>query len=105
LSDGDKVNSLAKLIYLKIDRFLDKDFKSDAIDYLKQTKLDEILPSKLREYEGENAVINQFTPKFNTLTFSELASKIESNAPETKNILDEMFDLTLSHYAIINEKL
>lgn len=105
ITDSKKVSNLAKLINLKIDSFLDKDFKSQAIHYLKQAKLDEILPSKLRDFEGENGVINSFSPKYNTLTFSELADKIEGDAPDAKDILDELFGLTLSHYVSINEKL
>lgn len=105
LNATTKVNNLSKLINLKIDSFLDKDFKSAAIQYLKHSKLDEILPEKLRNYEGENTVINCFTPKYSTLTFSELADKIEGDAPEAKEILDEMFGLTLSHYFSIDEKL
>lgn len=105
ISYSKKVTNLAKLINLRIESFLDKDFKSEAIQYLKQSKLDEILPAKLRDYEGDNSVINCFTPKYNTVTFSELADKIEGDASEAKEILDEMFELTLSHYAIINEKL
>ena len=105
ITDSKKVNNLAKLINLKIDSFLDKDFKSEAIHYLKQSKLDEILPSKLRDFEGENIVINSFSPAYNTLTFSELADKIEGDAPDAKDILDELLGLTLSHYVSINEKL
>ena len=105
ITDSKKVNNLAKLINLKIDSFLDKDFKSEAIHYLKQSKLDEILPSKLRDFEGENIVINSFSPAYNPLTFSELADKIEGDAPDAKDILDELLGLTLSHYVSINEKL
>lgn len=105
VSEDDKVNQLAKIINLRIDRFLDKDFESEAIKHLKQIKLDEILPIKLRNYEGENAMINCFSPKYRTLTLSELADIIESDIPETEKILDEMFGLTLSHYININEKL
>jgi len=105
INDSKKVNNLAKLINLKIDSFLDKDFKSEAIQYLKQSKLDEILPAKLRDFEGDNTVINCFSPRHNTLTFSELADKIEGDAQDAKDILDEMFELTLSHYVSINEKL
>jgi hypothetical protein len=105
ITDFKKVNNLAKLINLKIDSFLDKDFKSEAIQYLKQSKLDEILPAKLRDFEGENTVINSFSPKYSTLTFSELADKIEGDVQDAKDILDEMFGLTLSHYVSINEKL
>lgn len=105
ITASQKVTNLAKLINLKIDGFLDKDFKSEAIQYLKQSKLDEILPAKLRDFEGENSVISCFSPKYNTLTFSALADKIEGNEPDAKDILDEMFGLTLSHYISINEKL
>ena len=105
ITDSKKVSNLAKLINLKIDSFLDKDFKSEAIHYLKQAKLDEILPAKLRDFEGENIVINSFSPKYITLTFSELADKIDGDAQEAKDILDEMFGLTLSHYVSVNEKL
>lgn len=101
----DKVSNLAKLINLKINRFLDKDFRSEAIEELSKVKIDDILPTKLRDYEGENVVINRFSPKYKTLTFTELADKIENNDSETVNILDEMFELTLSHYVGINEKL
>lgn len=103
ISDSKKVNNLAKLINLKIDGFLDKDFKSEAIQYLKQSKLDEILPAKLRVFEGENTVINSFSSTHNTLTFSELADRIEND--DAEDILDELFELTLSHYVSINEKL
>ncbi len=102
---NQKVNLLAKIIGLKIDSFLDKNFKDEAIGILKKSSLDEILPSKLRNYEDENAVINQFSPKYNTLTFSELADKIEESHADVSNILDEIFELTLSHYVHINEKL
>ncbi len=104
-SDSEKVNQLANIIQLKIDLFLDKDFKDHAIDYLKKTALDDILPSKLRNYEGDNATINKFSPKYKTITFSELADKIETSHPDAKEILDEIFELTLSHYVHLNEKL
>jgi len=39
LEESEKVNRLAKLINLKIDGFLDKDFKDEAIKQLKQRKL------------------------------------------------------------------
>lgn len=105
ITDDDKVAQLAKIINLKIDSFLDKDFKSEAIKHLKLTKLNDILPTKLRNYEGENAIINKFSPKYRTLKFSELADIIESDSTEAKEILDEIFGLTLSHYVEINEKL
>ena len=105
IEDSEKVKSLAKLISLKIDSFLDKDFKNEAIGYLKQTKLEEILPSKLRNYESDNAMINRFSPKYSSITFSELADKIDESHSEAKEILDEIFELTLSHYVKINEKL
>ncbi len=104
-SDTEKVNKLAKIIGFKIDRFLDKNFKDEAIKLLKKSNLEAILPTKLRNYEGENAVINNFSPKYNTLTFEELAGKIEDSDEEVPRILDEIFDLTLSHYVKINEKL
>jgi len=50
-------------------------------------------------------VINCFSPKYKTLSFSELADKIDGDDLETRRILDEMFGLTLSHYANIDEKL
>jgi len=103
--EKDKVNNLAKLINLKINRFLDKDFKGEAIEELSKVKIDDILPTKLRDYEGENVVINRFSPKYKTLTFTELAEKIENNDSETVDILDEIFELTLAHYVGINEKL
>lgn len=104
-SDNQKVNQLAKIIGFKIDSFLDKNFKDEAIKLLKKTNLDEILPTKLRNFEGEGAVINKFSPKYDTLTFEELASKIEDSDKEVPGILDEIFELTLSHYVKINEKL
>jgi CheY-like chemotaxis protein len=104
--DGStKIRSLAELISLRIDKFLDKNFRDEAIEVLKQTSLNDILPTKLRNYEGENAVINCFSPKYKALSFSELADKIDGDDPEARRILDEMFGLTLSHYAYINEKI
>ena len=105
ITDSDKVKQLAKLINLKITSFLDKDFKDEAINILKQLKIEEILPTKLRSYEGDNAIINKFSPCYSTITFSELADKIENSHPESITILDEIFDLTISHYVKINEKL
>lgn len=104
-SDNQKVNQLAKIIGFKIDSFLDKNFKDEAVKLLKKSNLNEILPAKLRIYEGEGAVINKFSPKHSTLTFEELAEKIENSDDEVPSILDEMFELSLSHYVDINEKL
>jgi len=105
MDEAEMVKSLSNIISLQIDGFFDKDFRAEAIRLLKQSKLENILPTKLRDYDGDNAVVNCFTPKYKTLTFSELADKIEGDAPEAKEILDEMFGITLSHYANINEKL
>jgi len=105
LDENAKIKNLAKLIDLRIEKFLDKEFKDEAIKVLKRTSLNDILPTKLRNYEGENALINSFSPKYKTLSFSELADKIDGDAPEARQILDEMFGLTLSHYADINEKI
>ncbi len=102
---SDTVSNLAKLINLRINKFLDKEFKGEAIEELSKVKVDDILPTKLRNYEGENAIINRFSPRYQTLTFTELADKIENYDLETGAILDEMFELTLSHYVSINEKL
>lgn len=105
INDENKVNRFAKLINLHIDKFLDKEFKDEAIEQLKKINLDEVFPSKLRSYEDENAVINCFSPKYRTYTFSELADLIEGDKLGTNEILDEIFGLTLSHYANINENL
>lgn len=104
-TDSEKVKKLAKIIELKINSFLDKNFKSEAISLLKQKGLDNILPQKLRSYEDDNAVINSFSPKFSQLTFEKLAEIIEGKEEKASDILDEMFDLTLSHYIKVNEKL
>lgn len=104
-TDETKVKRLAKIIDLKITSFLDKNFKDEAIGLLKKRNLNEILPSKLRNYEGENKSIHRFSPKYSKLKFEELADMIEGDSIEVSEILDEMFDLTLSHYSNINEKL
>jgi hypothetical protein len=103
LSTGDRVKKLAQIISYKIERFLDKDFKSEAINILKKVDIKDILPTKLRAIE--NGKINLFSSKYNQLTMAELADMIESNNPETSQILDEIFELTLSHYVKIDEGL
>ncbi len=104
-SDETKVKHLAKIIDLKINSFLDKNFKDEAISLLKKRNLNEILPSKLRDYEGENNTFHRFSPQYGSLTFEELADMIEGDDTEVSEILDEIFNLTLSHYSNINEKL
>jgi CheY-like chemotaxis protein len=102
----EKVKNLAKIIDFRIEKFLDKNFKDEAIESLKRKNIDNILPSKLRDFEKENEIkINLFSPRFKTLTLEELAEKIESNDPEASQILNEMFELTLSHYINIDEGL
>lgn len=104
----DKVQELSKLISNNITRFLDKNFKDEAIESLKRPTLEEILPIKLREFENvgsSSKKLQLFDPKRRSITYGELADKIESNDPESRRILDEIFDLTLSHYSTIDEKL
>lgn len=104
-TDKDKVNKLAKLINLKIDSFLDKDFKSEAIRILKQRNINEIFPSKLRNYENDDLKIHTFPPKSKSYTLEDLADKIENDDDEVNDILNEMFDMMLAYYTKIDEKL
>ncbi|ANQ50552.1 hypothetical protein MY04_3187 [Flammeovirga sp. MY04] len=104
-SDSSKVTELVKLLGLKIEQFLDKEFKGEAINILKKDNIDEILPQKLRSHEKGNITIHQFSPKYRSLTFEELADKIDEGDQEVSSILDELFDMTLSHYANIDEEL
>jgi hypothetical protein len=101
----EKVKLLSKIISFKIDQFLDKNFKDEAIQLLKENNITDILPTKLREYENENAHINIFSPKFRTLSFSDLADLIENNHPDSVSILNEIFDMSLAHYISLNENL
>ena len=105
VKDKEKVKQLSKIISFNIDQFLDKNFKDEAIALLKNNNITDLLPTKLREFENETAQINTFSSKFKTLAFSELADLIENNHPDSVKILDEIFDMTLSHYISINEKL
>lgn len=105
LTEIEKVNELAKLIDYKIDGFIEKNYKDEAIKLLQKVKIDDLLPSKLRNFECETANINIFSPILNTLTFSELADEIEGNEPIATEILNEMLDMTLSNYVEIDEKL
>ena len=103
--DKEKVKQLSKIISFNIDQFLDKNFKDEAIALLKKNNITDILPAKLREFENENAQINTFFPKHKIQSFSELADLIETYHPNSATILDEIFDMTLSHYIDLNEKL
>ncbi|QXP69226.1 hypothetical protein H0I29_11345 [Polaribacter sp. R2A056_3_33] len=105
VKDKEKVKQLSKIISFKIDQFLDKNFKDEAIALLKNNSISDILPSKLREFENVNAQINVFSPKHKVYSFSELSDLIENNHPDSVIILDEIFDMTLSHYIELNEKL
>lgn len=105
INDKAKVKQLSKIISFKIDQFLDKNFRDEAIALLKNNNISDILPTKLREFENENAQINIFSPKHRVHSFSELAGLIENNHPDSETILDEIFDMTLSHYIALNEKL
>jgi len=99
----EKVKKLAKIIDLGIDKFLDKEFKSEAIESLKTRELKDILPSKLRELD--NGKIHVLNPRYRELTMDQLADMIEANDSEAQGIINEMFDLTLSHYVKFDEKL
>ena len=104
--DTEKVKKLAKIINYRIERFLDKNFKDQAIESLKKRDLNEVIPAKLRDFEeSQDMTINLFTPKFKSLSYKELADKIESDDPEAPAIINEMFDLALAHYQKIDEKL
>lgn len=98
-----KVKKLAKIIDLGIEKFLDKEFKSEAIEFLKNRDLKNILPSKLRELD--DGKIHVLTPRYRKLTMDQLADIIDTNDSEAYDIINEMLDLTLSHYVKINEKL
>ncbi len=101
--DEKKVSALAKLINLKISQFLDKDFESEAIRNLKRVRLNNVLPAKLRNIE--DGQIQVFSPRYQEVSMGQLADMIESNDPQAENILNEIFDLTLSHYIKLNEGL
>lgn len=105
-ADAEKVKKLAQIIDYRIERFLDKNFKDQAIESLKRINLNEVIPTKLREFEEDKKVrINLFSPKFKSLTLKELADKIELDDPEGPTIINEMLDLTLAHYQNIDAKL
>ncbi|MCR9066973.1 MAG: hypothetical protein NXI00_23605 [Cytophagales bacterium] len=100
---GEKVKKLAKIIDYGIEKFLDKEFKSEAIESLKTRDIKDILPNKLREIDdGRIHVLN---PKYKELTMDQLADMIDANDTEAQVIINEMFDLTLSHYVKLNEGL
>ena len=102
----EKVKKLAKLLMLGIDRFLDKNFRDEAIDILKRKSIQEILPARLREFEKDKDVkLNLFTPKYKALPMAELADMIDGNHIEAPHILNEMIELTLAHYQRIDENL
>jgi DNA-binding NarL/FixJ family response regulator len=103
LQDSQKVNELSKIINFGINKFLDKEFKSEAIELLKKNNLNEILPIKLRELE--NGKLHLFKSLHKEIPISELADKIDSDDPETPEIIEEIFEITLSHYLKIDEKL
>ncbi|MBU2914844.1 hypothetical protein [Reichenbachiella agariperforans] len=99
----EKVKKLAKIIDYGIEKFLDKEFKSEAIESLKTRDLNDILSGKLRALDkGKIHVLN---PRYREMTMDQLADMIDSNDPEAQNIINEMFDLTLSHYIKFNEGL
>lgn len=104
-SDRDKVNELSKIIGYGINRFLDKTFRDEAIEVLKNKDLNSVFPEKLREYENQDLKIKRFTPKYSEITLSELADYISSGNSEAFNILEEMFELTLSYYVNVNDDL
>jgi len=99
----EKVKKLAKIIDFGIEKFLDKEFKSEAIESLKARDLKDILPSKLRELD--NGKIHVLNPRYREYTMDQLANLIEANNSEAIDVINEMFDLTLSHYVKINEEL
>jgi CheY-like chemotaxis protein len=102
-SSTEKISKLAKIIDLKIEKFLDKEFKSEAIQSLKTRELNDLLLSKLRE--ADNGKIHVFNPTYNTLDLDQLANLIDANSPRAQEILNEIFDLTLSHYIKFDENL
>lgn len=102
-SSDEKVKRLAKIFDFGIERFLDKEFKSDAIESLKTRDLRDILPNKLREIE--NGKIHILTPKYKEMTMGELADMIDANDQKAHDVINEMLDLTLSHYVKFNERL
>ncbi|RED91642.1 response regulator [Marinoscillum furvescens] len=98
-----KVKKLAKIVNYGIEKFLDKEFKNEAIESLKTRDLKDILPSKLREIDdGRIHVLN---PKYKELTMDQLADLIDASDSEAQIIINEMFELTLSHYVKLNESL
>ena len=97
----EKVKKLAKIIDFGIDKFLDKEFKSEAIESLKTRDLKDVLPSKLRELD--NGKIHVLNPRYRELTMDQLADMIDANDSEAQSIINEMLDLTLSHYVKFNE--
>jgi len=103
IATSEKVKKLAKIIDFGVDKFLDKKFKNEAIELLKKKDIKDILPNKLREL-GDSK-IHLFTPRYRVMTMDQLADMIDANNPEAQGIINEMFDLTLSHYAKINASL
>ncbi|RWY47476.1 hypothetical protein [Mucilaginibacter gilvus] len=104
-TETDKVNELSKIIGYGISRFLDKSFKDEAIEILKHRNLNDIFPAKLREYELQEIKIKKFSPKFSEFSLQQLADHIDSNSSDASSILEEMFELTLAHYAKIDAGL
>jgi CheY-like chemotaxis protein len=100
---NERVNKLAKIIDYGIEKFLDKEFKSEAIESLKTRDLKDVLPSKLRELD--NGKIHVLNPRYRELTLDQLADMIDVNDSDALGIINEMFDLTLAHYVKINEGL
>lgn len=103
IDTNEKVRKLAKIIDYRIEKFLDKDFKSEAIEILKNHNISDILPAKLREVD--DGIIHLFSPTYRELTMEQLADIIESDEIDSHSIINEMLDLTLSHYVKINEEL
>ena len=102
-SDPQKVSKLSQIINFGINKFLDKEFKSEAIELLKKNNINEILPTKLREFE--NGKIHLFKGEYKEMTMSELADKIDSDDPKAPEVIEEVLELTLSHYLNIDEAL
>lgn len=105
IKESRKVAELSKILKLRIEQFLDKSFKNEAIEVLKRISVSDSLPEKLREYEDKMVNLHLFSPRYRKLSVEELADMIDSDSDQAHEILNELFDLTLNHYINIDGKL
>jgi len=103
--ENDKVDELSKLLNYKIEGFLDKDYRSKAIEFLKKETHNDILSTKLREYEDKGFYIHTFEGAHRKLHIKNIVNKIDENDTGVNIILREMIDLSLAHYINIEDEL